>query len=115
MAVIHINYEEGNQKEYHSVSLSMGDGGEITFDSGDFVKDWFNLIKKISTDEKIESPIIYSSSVNHFISDGDAYQSAHLHVIDGKPILKYSGEENIEFFVKSNTTPTWEELKEICK
>jgi hypothetical protein len=68
-----------------------------------------------------------SSSCDHFIMDGAKFDSAYLHIVDDKAILKYLDrtdpkwylsdicEEGIEYFVPEGTTPTWEELKEMCK
>ncbi len=74
-----------------------------------------------------EQPISHSSSVDHFIMDGAPFDSAYLHIVDGKGVLKYVDEtdpgylytqqdvyeKGIEFFVKEGTQPTWEELKEM--
>jgi len=75
-----------------------------------------------------ESIFTYSSIVNHFIMDGAPYDSAYLHTVNGKGVLKYIDRTNpkwyldidgiadgIEFFVHEGTTPTWEELKTLCE
>lgn len=69
----------------------------------------------------------HSSSVDHFIMDGAPYDSAYLHIVDEKGVLKYLDRsdpnwfldkngvgEGIEFFVPENTKPTWGELNELC-
>ena len=118
MAVIDIIYNEGGKPtlDYKSVGMSYSVDGERQkkkFNSGDFVKDWYDAIKWI-IQSKIEEPVCNSSSVDHFIMDGAPYDSAYL-VIDGdKPTLHYEYCEEIELFVSKGTKPTWKELKKIC-
>jgi len=48
MAVYGINYDEAGSKQplnYKSVDIRYGNGQEKVFDSGNFVKDWYDLIK----------------------------------------------------------------------
>lgn len=125
MAMISINYDEGNTENlgYKSVEVSYGARENETklFDCGDFVKDWFDCLKWVITSKLIEGEyLVHSSSVNHFIMDGAPYDSAYLTYNDNlrKHELRYSGENwkhGIEFFVPKGTIPTWGELKEICK
>lgn len=126
-AIIRINYDEGNKRNlgYESVELSCTDeNNSKTFSSGDFIKDWYDMRKYTATVlSDIEDYLVHSSSVDHFIMDGAPYDSAYLHIIDDKPVLKYFDrtdpqwylqgvdEGGIEFFVPENTQPTWEELK----
>ena len=115
---ISVDYVEPNQKEYKSVNLSESYGDrKWSFNTGDFVKDWFNMIKHIitkTTDETFYAT--YSSSVDHFIMDGKAYDSAYLcFEDDGTPYLDYEDIDGIELFVKADTKLTWKELEEICK
>jgi hypothetical protein len=121
MAVIGVNYTDGLKKgtlEYVSVDLSFGSPTEVkVFETGNFVKDWYNmrkfLIQKVLEHEPYAST---SSSVDHFIMDGTPYDSGYL-IYDeelAKHVLKYGNElafEGIEFFVPEGTQPTWEELK----
>lgn len=119
MAVISIQYKEGNKKNlgYKSVSISYDSlKKKKVFKSGDFVKDWWDCIKfniqKIGTDEFTSM----SSSVNHFIMDGAPYDSAYLDVSRGKPKLSYVyDEDKIELFVPTGMKPTWEKLKKLCE
>jgi hypothetical protein len=139
MAVIGINYSGGNTYddddniienpiEYKSVYLHYSNGEEI-FNSGDFIKDWADAKKFFSTKlmDK-EFAFSQSSSVDHFFMDGANYDSAYLHVVEEKPVLKYLDKKDPnylytqkdvyngwEFFVEKDTKPTWEELKKICK
>jgi hypothetical protein len=141
MAVIGINYEGANHDyddnderietpgglKYKSVYIHYR-GGEKIFDSGNFIKDWFDA-KKFYSQELIdkEPHLSGSSTCDHFLMDGAEFNSAYLHMDDDKPVLKYVDRSNDlfiqrqvwdggwEFFVKEGTQPTWEELKEMCK
>lgn len=100
MAVISIEYSEGNKKDlgYKSVQISYNMLKEKKeFSSGNFIKDWYNLMKFI-IENKLWSkePISDSSSVDHFIMDGAPYSSAYLHMENDNPVLKYTEEINEE-------------------
>lgn len=125
MAVIGITYNDGgNPLNYESVYIHCSSGKKHIFNSGDFVKDWYDALKKFIT-EILES-LSHSSTCDHFQGDGGKFDSAFLHMIDDKPVLKYldTSEENwihtqrdvydggVEFFVDEGTQPTWEDLKE---
>jgi hypothetical protein len=138
MAVISIDYDGGGNEydendniisqipiKYKCVELSTGKHGRIKFESGNFIKDWYDAKKKYleSCDDE---PFCHSSSVDHFFMDGANYDSAYLHVIEGTPVLKYLDRskkdwfidpvgDGWEFFVKEGETPTFDELKEMCK
>jgi hypothetical protein len=138
MAVIGINYSGGNTYDdqdnlienpikYKGVYIHLTDGTELNFKTKDFVKDWYDAKKKFINELSDTEPYLgASSSVNHFIMDGAKFDSAYLHITEGdKPILKYIDrtdekwyltdiDSGIEFFVKEGTTPTWEELRELC-
>lgn len=129
MAVIGINYKNNGKKiKYESVYLFYESNKEIIFKSGDFVKDWYDAKKKYITELMDNEFLSGSSSCDHFIMDGAKYDSAYLHIIDDKPVLKYVDttdpyylfsqheifENGTEFFVEENTQPTWSELKKIC-
>lgn len=119
MAVICINYDVTDKKiSYYSVDISFGSPLEVkVFDCGNFVKDWYNMIKFMCLHiSETEHHFCKSSTVDHFIMDDAPFDSAWLKTIDGKPTLIYEYEEDrIEFFVPQGTQPTWEELKEMCK
>lgn len=132
MAIIGIHYgggtfhdEEGNLVEnpikYREVYLHLCSGDEeYTFDSGDFVKDWFHAKKKFLEFHEEEVSLGASSTVDHFIMDGAPYDSAYLVFKDGNEMgeLSYNEEDyktGWEMFVPKGTTPTWEELKKYCK
>lgn len=123
MSVTGINYEEGSKKKdlgYESVRVAYDNvEKEKVFDSGDFVKDWYNCNKWIAENliDK-EHYFANSSTVDHFIMDGAKFDSAYVKVIDDVAVLEYEYDyENPgqEFFVKKGTTPTWKELRELVK
>jgi hypothetical protein len=141
MAVIGINYEGANHDydnngerietpgglKYKSVYVHY-EGGEKVFDSGNFIKDWFDAKGFYARGLMDNEPYLSGSSTcDHFIMDGAPYDSAYLHIIDGKQVLRYVDRSDDlftqrqvwdggwKFFVEEGTQPTWEELKEICK
>lgn len=138
MAVIGITYDGGNRYDdegnlienpiqYESVYLYTSKE-QTEFNSGDFVKDWYNAHIKYFDEHKDEH-FSHSSSVNHFIMDGAPYSSAYLHDVNDTYVLKYVDhsdpnyiftqrdifENGLELFVPENTQPTWEEYKELLK
>jgi hypothetical protein len=126
MAVYGINYDEGNEVDlgYESVDISYGNlDKQKVFNSGNFIKDWFDLVKFIIMElSGTESHFVGSSSVDHFHMDGGdkLYDEAYLidAVVDGetKSVLSYVYDEDaIKFYVPKGTQPTWNELKEMCK
>lgn len=120
MAVINIEYNDGNKKDlgYKYVELDYnGLKSKKVFNSGNFVKDWYDCLKFVITKLQSKESVGHSSSVNHFFMDGAKYDSAYLVMNGDKASLSYDAKkhgENIEFFVQEGTTPTWEELKKIC-
>jgi len=132
MAYTTINYDDGNEQNlgYESVELHFGKDEKKFFNTGNFVKDWWDRTKFIIQTLLDSEPFFtHSSSIDHFIMYGAPYDSAYLHTTDdGKPILKYIDKtdphyllnqaeiyEGIEIFVPEGTQPTFEELKEMCK
>lgn len=132
MAMIGIHYSGGNYHDdddkliecpidYHNVYLYLTSDEEYIFDTGDFLKDWFNAKKKFLEFHERELRLAQSSSVDHFIMDGAPYDSAYLvfkDENDEKGELSYDEKDydkGWEMFVQKGTTPTWEELKQYCK
>ena len=129
MAIIRINSNEDKENLiYESVRIGYGKNEEKVFSSGNFVKDWYDMRKFMVMEIENESIFTHSSSVDNFIMDGAPYDSAYLHTVNGKGVLKYIDRTNpkwyldidgiadgIEFFVHEGTTPTWEELKTLCE
>jgi hypothetical protein len=142
MAVIGINYEGANHDydenderietpgglKYQSVYIHYQDGEKV-FDSGNFIKDWFDAKRFFSKELMDKEPYLSGSSTcDHFHMDGADFDSAYLHIVDDKPVLKYLDREDPnwfmtqrdvyekgwEFFVEPGTQPTWEELKKYC-
>lgn len=121
MAVYGINYDEGNKKlDYESVYISCYNKDlNRVFDTGNFVKDWFNLVKYVITElYEIESYFTGSSTVDHFFMDGadELYDVAFLKT-DGDVELIYekSSVDYVKLYVPKGTKPTWNELKDMCK
>lgn len=121
MAVYGIDYDDGNKKKlgYKSVSISYDNlKKEKIFNSGNFVKDWYDLVKFMIMElSKTEPHFIGSSSVDHFFMDGAKFDEAYLVDENEKSVLKYGSyyKDGIIFYVPEGTQPTWKELKEICK
>jgi hypothetical protein len=124
MAVYGIDYNEGNEKDlgYKSVHISYGNlDKEKVFNSGNFVKDWYDLVRFIVMElSETESHFVGSSSVDHFFMDGAKFDEAYLidAIVDGetKSVLSYEYDEDaLKFYVPEGTRPTWIELKEMCK
>ncbi len=126
MAVIGVDYSEfGNELNYKSVYLHTKDGGVKLFESGDFVKDWYDMRKYIIFEVTTEEFFSSSSTVDHFIFDGAKYDSAYLVIVDDIGVLKYVNHNDpdewyidsigIEYFVPEGTRPTWQEFKAMCK
>jgi len=114
----------GNPPDYKSVELKL-DKEKFIFNSGNFVKDWFQMRRQLFNSDYL-GPVTGSSSVDHFFMDGAPYESAYLHMVDDNAVLKYVDTSDpmwvlddslngIEFFVPQGTKPTFEELKELCK
>jgi hypothetical protein len=125
MAVYGIDYDEfntGNKQDmgYKSVHISYGNlDKEKVFNTGNFVKDWYDLVRFIIMElSETESHFVGSSSVDHFFMDGAKFDEAYLITDENEmSVLKYDGyhEDGIVFYVPEGTPPTWEELKEMCK
>lgn len=113
MAVISINYDESDVKTYVGVELSYDITNKFVCASGDFIKDWYHIIKFLVTSQ-LEEPVIYSSSVDHFFMDGAPYDSFYLKVQNDVGSLT-TDQTGIEIFVEKGTNPTWEELKKYCE
>ena len=115
MAIVGIKSVNG---KYENVKITYDNSTKIkTFESGDFVKDWFELTKFIifnkETDLKNDYTVSTSSSVDHFIMDTDEFESAYL-MNDGTLGYDLTFREldgQFEFFVKKDERPTWQEFK----
>lgn len=111
---------------YESVYLRYKDG-ERVFNSGDFIKDWYDAHKYYIENLAETEYLTSSSTCDHFFMDGAKCDPAYLH-LDGTPKLKYIDysddmwvvnqqevyESGLEFFVTEGTKPTWAELKAMC-
>lgn len=124
MAVYSINYDEGkgNDLGYKSLEISYANlTKKKLFDTGNFIKDWYGLIKfmvlELSASELFFSG---SSSIDHFFTDGGnkLYDVAYLYsdeISELKYNINYMDEDKyLKFYVPKGTTPTWGELKKMC-
>lgn len=113
---ISVDYNEPNPNEYHRVNCSEAfSDNKRVYDSGDFGKDWFDMVRDVITLTEDESfSAVFSSSVDHFFMDGAKFDSTFLcfNSVDG-PYLDYNVDSGIELFVPEGTKPTWKELKEL--
>ena len=108
MAVTSINYNDGGKPlVYKSVEESYDYGKhKKVFNSGNFVKDWFDCNKFIIQElSDKEYGFANSSSVDHFIMDGAPFESGYLHIVDDKPVLKYVDKTDEKDFYKHNKLP----------
>jgi len=123
MAVINIVYTEPNVKTYKYVEISYRKAGENKtkiFNSGNFVRDWYDLNKWVAQNQETELGDEYayaaSSSVDHFITDGAPYIARYLKLDENnKPYLDSNFDfidQGTEFFIPEEVDWTWEQLKE---
>lgn len=116
MSFTTINYDEPNPKTYKSVEIHDFDDNITKFESGDFVKDWYDLTKFLLTTLIDEPYHTNSSSVNHFIMDGAEFDSVYLGFDPKNQVSRLYYNHNdggVEIFVKKGTKPTWEELRKL--
>lgn len=122
MAVYGINYNEGGKPnlDYESIYLreSNPEKKETLFNSGDFVKDWYDLIKYVVVNNTHDNEhVMGSSTADHFFMDGadELYDEAYLHDDGNGHDLHYDYKPNcLRLYVHKGTKPTWNELKELC-
>lgn len=110
MAKIGINYvETGEDIVYDNVCIIYDNHSKIKmFDSGDFVKDWYNCIKYLIN---INENISYYNSVPNFLKDGAPYVKRFLKEYDGEYRLdEEQDDDSVLVFTHINTQPTWEEI-----
>lgn len=124
MAVYQIKYDEPDVSTYKGVDISYGQNQKKIFNSGNFIKDWYDLMKFIITElGETEPHFVGSSCVDHFFMDGadKLYDESYLvfHEQAKEHILYYGRvrepQEGIKFYVLKGTQPTWKELKKMCE
>ena len=117
MAVLSVNYNEGGDLKYIEASI-YHNGESIDYNSGDFVKDWYDLMKFILCGG-LENyyHIVFSSSVHHFVDDTGLYDTLYLRPIDPKStkweFTDQYDENAFQFFVPKGKRYTWEQYKQL--
>lgn len=116
MAVISIDYNEPNTKEYMGVGLYVK-GEDFNFNTGNFPADWYLANRHFARNYQDEPYLVHSSSVDHFFMDGADYDTAYLYVDGDVGALQYERDhrERMEFYVEPGTRPTWKELTDLAK
>lgn len=124
MAVVSINYKEGNPESYQSIDISYDYlQKRKIFDSGNFIVDWYDhqkwIAEEMDGELKNEHSFSNSSSVDHFIMDGANVESRYLKIgEDENPYLtkEYDWyDPGTELFIPEGEKWTWEQLKEYVK
>jgi hypothetical protein len=95
-AYVSIQYDDENQSSYEYIEVSWSRGGKIykeKFSSGDPIKDWETMLKFANQPGKF-SMTMFSSSVDHFLMDGDGF---HLKMVDGLYRLKRGKAKFLKF------------------
>lgn len=72
---ISINFEGGDQSTYNGVVASIGKKSK-TFNTGEPTVDWINMYKWALDKEFFTG--VCSSSVDHFVMDGDKYKKVYI-------------------------------------
>lgn len=75
-----IDYDEGDQSTYKAVTVKIRDGKEVRFSTGDPVADWKSALRH-AADESVDM-VLFSSSVDHFVMDGDGFQWGSIEGLD---------------------------------
>lgn len=116
MAVIGIFYQKCEKIKYDHVFLHTING-EIKFDSGNFLKDWYSGIKMfLYGDLKYDKDLYYSSTVDFFINDCADFDKVYLLLKDDTGILiPIPQHECVRMFVPKGQSLSWTELKEISQ
>ena len=120
MALISLNKDNG---KYASLAVTYPDDyydgeSQKIFDSGDFIKDWYDSIKFLLVDMGLTGRIYLSELLSDFI-EKSPYDKAYL-IVDkktGESKLVYNKIENddiLDFFVPAGEKPTWNQLREYC-
>lgn len=122
MAVIGIRYKEPNPETYEGIYIHYGEGKEKVFNSGNFVKDWYQhnkwIAQEIDGELAREHHFSNSSTVDHFIMDGATVISRYLKFDeDEQPYLTADydwHDTGQEVFIPQGTDWSWEEYKKYC-
>ena len=120
MSLISVNYNYSSNPDeivYNGISLEINPLKIKTWNSGDFVKDWYMLNEYIYIKTELcKLPISTSSSLDHFIMDTDKYSSKWFTIVgDGFTFTKDYNKSGLEFFINKGTDPIWDEFKEYAR
>lgn len=88
-----------------------------SFESGDFIKDWYNAIRFIAK-FLCDYDINYSTGIQDFIGLCDLYDKAYLLNSGGMWQLTKDKPETDKYFqlyIEKGQCPEWEEFKNYCK
>lgn len=118
MATVRINYDK-DTLDYKSVVITYDFNKKVkSFDSGDFVRDWYDATKFRMVLDKVEFDFKELPSVNNFDFLTNKFDRAYLKRSKNEFYLKYDVKEydhfSVKYYVKAGTTPTWDELRKIC-
>ena len=108
-----------SEETYNGVSVETYNHKKKTWNSGDFIKDWYRLNQYIYKKTNIwEEGVLQSSSVDHFIKDSKNYESRWLKIENDVAVFVENYDNNnpgLEFFISKGTNPTWEEHTTRCR
>jgi hypothetical protein len=77
---IGIDFDEGDQSSYRAVTAKIGlKGKEHRFETGDPIKDWKQAILFCADNASL---VLFSSSVDHFVMDGEDYKFIEVEGVD---------------------------------
>lgn len=127
MACITIKYDEGKREgdcDYEKVTVGafISSSEKKEFNTGNLAVDWFHLWYYLTHSGNFEREpfIAYTSSVDHFIMDNEAYKIAILVYDEEKGLHELVHDydmytEGMTIFVEKGHRPTWDEHRAYCR
>ena len=76
-ALVNVDYDEGDQSTYRRIVADLSNGDKVEFKTGDPIEDYRALIAFLNEDREdgaVLNYVMYASSMDHFIADGDKYK-----------------------------------------
>lgn len=122
MAFVQIIYDEDDINSYEGIKVSSLNGYEFEekiFDDGDFVKDWYYLVKFSIFDDN-KNLFMFSSNYDHFLHDGGAknFKVKYLDLDGDSPSLveeeEYKDDIFEAWYFYLPEDMTWDELRKYC-